>query len=224
MNQSDIIALITAFSVYLIIGYINQFAAENQVYHNINEPPLYDRGHNLIPRLNKIYPDIGVSLIIGYFVIRWGIKYPNVLINYFWIVSVLFMGRVVMLTVTQLPPAIPGCSTVKKGDKLHFKLLKETWNSCIDYMYSGHTLHCVLVALFTMYLSTSVLEKGIIVIATLIEMALIIGSRIHYTSDVLVATLVSILVFFAWPGIGNIKTHVTAGGIYGELLRSKAFN
>ena len=224
MNQQGLIALTTAFAVYLIMGYINQFAAENQVYHNVNNPPLYDRGHNLIPHLNKIYPDIGVVLLIGYFVIRWGIPYSNVLINYLWIVSLLFVGRVILLSVTQLPPAITGCSTVKKGDKLHFKLLRKKWRTCIDYMYSGHTLHCVLVALFTIYLSTHTFEKGIIVAATLIEMVLIIGSRIHYTSDVLIGTLVSILVFFAWPGIGNIKTHVTAGGIYGSLLRSKMFD
>jgi hypothetical protein len=222
--QSNTVELITAFAVYLTILYINQFAAENQVYHNIKESPLYDRVHNLIPRLDKFYPDIGVILLLGYFVIRWGMPYPNVLINYFWIVSFLFIGRVILLSVTQLPPAIPGCSTVKKGDKPHFKLMKQKWNQCLDYMYSGHTIHSVLVALFTMYLSTNALEKGIVIIVTLIEMFLIIASRIHYTSDVLVATLVSILVFFAWPEIRNIKTHITAGGIYGALLRSKMFD
>lgn len=224
MNQPHMVSLTSAFIVYLLMGYVNQFAAENQVYHNINEPPLYDRGHNLMPRIDKIFPDIGLMVVAVYFIIRWCIPYPNVLINYLWIVSLLFIGRVILLSVTQLPPAIPGCSTVKKGDKFHFKLLREKWISCIDYMFSGHTLHCVLIALFTMYLSTHALEKGIIVIATLIEIVLIIASRIHYTSDVLVATLISILVFFAWPGIGNIKTHVTAGGMYGSLLRSKMFN
>ena len=224
MNKSTVISILSAFAVYLMIGYINQFAAENQVYHNINEPPLYDRGHNLIPVLDKIYADIGVIVLLSYFIIRWAIPYPNVLINYLWIASFLFIGRVILLTVTQLPPAVPGCSTVKKEDKLHFKLFKETWKTCIDYMYSGHALHSVLVALFTTYLSTNTFEKVIIFFATLIELILIIGSKIHYTSDVLVATLVSILVFFAWPGIGNIKTHVTVGGIYGTLLRSKIFD
>jgi hypothetical protein len=224
MNQQGVIAITAAFTVYLSMIYINQFAAENQVYHGINDPPLYDRVHNLTPQLDKIYPDVGVALLMGYFVVRWGIPYPNVLINYLWIVSFLFVGRVILLSVTQLPPAIPDCSTKKKGDKLHFKLLKDKWIQCLDYMYSGHTLHCVLIALFTTYLSTNALEKGTIIVATLIEMVLIIGSRIHYTSDVLVATLVSILIFFAWPGIGNIKTHISAGGIYGSLLHSKMFN
>jgi len=224
MNSSDAIALLTAIAVYAVIGYTNLFATENQVYHNINERPLYDRGHNLIPIVSKMWANVGTGLIIFYFVIRWGSRYPNVLTNYLWLVSLLFIGRVAILSVTQLPPAVPGCSTVKKGDKLHFKMKKNNFKECLDYMYSGHTLHCVLVALFTLYLSTHALEKVVIVLAVLAELVLIVGSRMHYTSDVLVATLVSILVFFAWPGIGNVKTHISAGGIYGALLRNKLFN
>jgi len=223
MNQT-VISLLVAVSIYVIMGYINQFASENQVYHNINDPPLYDRGHNLIPLLDKKLPDVGLVLFAMYFIVRWGIPYPNVLINYMWMVSALFIGRVILLTVTQLPPAVPGCSTIKKGDKPHFKLMRKKWHQCLDYMYSGHTLHCVLILLFTVYLSPHAMEKAFIFVMLLIEMTLIIGSRIHYTSDVLVATMVSILVFFAWPSVSNIKSHITAGGIYGSLLRSKAFN
>ena len=224
MNQTDAIALLTALAVYAVIGYANLFATENQIYHNINEPPLYDRGHQLIPIVSTTWANVGTGLIISYFVIRWGSQYPNVLTNYLWLVSLLFIGRVAILSVTQLPPAGPGCSTTKKGDNFHFKLLKKKWKQCLDYMYSGHTIHCVLVALFTLYLSPHALEKVIIVLAVLVELVLIVGSRMHYTSDVLVATLVSILIFFAWPGIGNVKTHIMSGGLYGLLMHSKKTN
>jgi hypothetical protein len=213
--------LFIAISFYLLIGYINQFVSENQVYHNINEPPLFDRLHNLLPFISKKIPDIGLFGFLIYFIIRWGIKYPSTIVNYLWIIGFLFIGRVIVLSVTQLPPAVPNCSTVKPGAKLHFILFKEGWNTCIDYMYSGHTLHCVLVALFTVYLSNNMFEKIIIIMALLIEMLLIIASRIHYTSDVLIATLISILIFFSWPGLGNIKNHINSGGMYGSTLKNK---
>jgi|688.fasta_scaffold455635_2 hypothetical protein len=207
---------------YFLIGYINEFVAENQIYHNINNPPLFDRGHNLIPLLSKTLPNTGLILMLVYFIIRWGFHYPNSLINYMVIIGILFIGRVVLLSVTQLPPALPGCSTIKTGDKLHFRVFGKGWHECLDYMYSGHSLHCVLIALFTLFLSNSIIEKTLIILATLVELVFIIGSRMHYTSDVLVGTLISILVFFSWPGVGNVLKHIYNGGKYGELLKRRA--
>uniref|UniRef100_A0A6C0II71 Sphingomyelin synthase-like domain-containing protein n=1 Tax=viral metagenome TaxID=1070528 RepID=A0A6C0II71_9ZZZZ len=213
--------LVIAIFFYLLIGYTNEFVAENQVYQNINDPPLFDRGHNLLPLLSKRLPDIGLILFILYFIIRWAIQYPTTLINYLWIISLLFIGRVVLLSVTQFPPGLPGCSTVKEGDSLYFNVFRKGWNECLDYMYSGHTIHCVLVTLFTLYLSSSMFEKIAIIMVTLLEIGLIIGSRIHYTADVLVGTLVTILIFFSWPGIDNVVKHIYSGGIYGKMLFKK---
>jgi membrane-associated phospholipid phosphatase len=216
--KSVIKELFIAIIVYLMIGYINEFTAENQIYHDINAPPLYDRGHNLLPLIPKNLPDIGLIIFILYFVVRWGIQYPHALINYLWILAFLFVGRVVLLSMTQIPPALPGCSTVEKGENLYFNVFRKDWNECLDYMYSGHTMHCVLVALFTLFLAPSNWEKILVILFTILELILIIGSRIHYTTDVLVGTLVTILIFFAWPGINNIWENIYKGGIYGVAL------
>lgn len=211
--------LVFAICFYLLIGYINEFVAENQVYHSINDPPLFDRGHNLLPLVSKNLPDIGLISFLIYFIARWGIKKTDTLINYLWIIALLFIGRVILLSVTQIPPALPGCSTVKASDSLYFNVFRKGWNECLDYMYSGHTIHCVLVTLFTLYLSNNIVEKTLVILATILELLLIIGSRIHYTSDVLVGTLVTILIFFSWPGVNNILQHINTGGLYGAILK-----
>jgi hypothetical protein len=211
--------LLIAICIYLSIGYINEFTAENQVYHNINDPPLYDRGHELFPTIRQVYPNYLLISLGCYFILRWCIQYPRVAVNYLWMISFLFAGRVIVLTVTQLPPPVKGCSTVQRGDPLHFHVLKKTWTECIDLMYSGHAIHAVLILMFVLYLSPYKVEKLILFILTIVELFFIIASKLHYTSDVLIATLVSVLTFVSWTDINSIVNHWYHGGIYGRLLK-----
>jgi hypothetical protein len=211
--------VIFAIVAYLFVGYINEFTAENQVYHTVHDPPLFDRGHQLFPVISMNYANGLLIALLFYFLFRWALKHPSTLVNYLWMTTFLFIGRVVLLTVTQLPPPILGCSSVAKGDPLHFKLLQKTWTECMDLMYSGHTIHSVLIALFVLYLSPYAWEKIIISGLTLIELCFIIAGRLHYTSDVLVAALVSFLTFVAWPDISVVVHHWYHGGIYGQLLK-----
>ena len=213
--------LIVAIAVYLIVGYINEFVAMNQIYHSINDPAMFDRGHTLLPIFSKHYPDYGVACFVLYFIVRWGIRYPDAMINYLWIISLLFIGRVIVMSVTQFPPALPNCSTAKAGDPYRFNVFQKGWNECLDYMYSGHTIHTVLVVLFTLFLSNSQVENVAVVLLALLELVFIIGSRIHYTADVLVGSLVTVLAFFAWPGIDTVLENMWVGGRYGMILISK---
>jgi hypothetical protein len=210
--------VLVAIGAYLSIGYINEFTAENQVYHNINDPPLYDRGHEFFPTISQKYPNYLLIAFISYFILRWGLQYPRVAINYLWMISFLFAGRVILLTVTQLPPPVKGCSTVIKGDPLHFHVLKKTWTECMDLMYSGHAIHTVLILMFVLYLSPYKVEKLIVFILTIVELCFIIASKLHYTADVLVASLVSVLTFVSWTDINSIINHWYYGGLYGRFL------
>jgi hypothetical protein len=210
--------LLIAIAAYLSVGYINEFTAENQVYHDIKNPPLFDRGHQLFPTIDQKYPNYLLIALISYFVLRWGVQYPRTAINYLWMISFLFAGRVLVLTVTQLPPPLPGCSTVAKGDSLHFRVLKKTWTECMDLMYSGHAIHTVLIFMFVLYLSPYKLEKLALGIITLVELCCIIASRLHYTADVLVASIVSVLTFVSWTDINTIVHHWYHGGTYGRML------
>lgn len=211
--------IFVALVVYLAVGYVNQYVAENTVSHVMDIPPLYDRGHNALPLFPKKYADIAVVAIVAYFVLRWGIRYPKTLENYLWIATILFVARVFMFSMTQLPPPRPGCSSKKEGDPKHYRVLKKTWQECKDLIFSGHTLHTVLVMLFVLYLAKSPLEKTLVVLASGIALVLIVGSRIHYTVDVLLASLITILIFYSWPGVDSVISNITEGGLYGLALK-----
>ena len=209
-----------ALTVYLIVGYANQFGAENQIIQYEEEhPPLYDRLHNILPVVPKLWTDVLTVGIVTYFILVWGIKYPKTIENYLWIAAILFVGRVLCFTVTQFPPARDECSTRVKGEKVHFRVFQKNWKTCNDAMYSGHTFHTVLALLFILYLSKSTLEKSIVFVVALLNLTFIIASRIHYSCDVLVAILVTILIFYAWPGVDNVVRNILEGGIYGVMLK-----
>lgn len=214
-TQGIIIALVA----YATVGYANAFAEKNQILeYPINNPPLYDRLHNVLPLFPKLYADILAIGLVGYFIIRWGFKYPKIIENYLWIVTFLFIGRVLTFTMTQFPPSRPGCSTRREGDKLITNPFPKDWQSCRDMMFSGHTLHVVLVLLFILYLSKSSAEKTIVFLLVLIELIFIVGSRMHYSCDVFIATLVTILIFYSWPGVDNVFENIVEGGLYGVML------
>jgi hypothetical protein len=220
MKMNTWVGILLALIAYGTVGYANAFAEKNEILqYPIDNPPLYDRLHNIIPVIPRKYADWLAIGLVAYFIIRWGFKYPKVIENYLWIVTFLFIGRVLCFTVTQFPPCHPDCSSRREGDKIIANPFKKGWVSCKDNMYSGHTLHVVLVLLFILYLSKSVAEKSIIFVLVFIELILIIGARLHYSCDVFVATLVSILVFFAWPSVDNVMKNITDGGIYGLMLK-----
>jgi hypothetical protein len=214
--------IIIAIIFYLVVGYINEFVAENQVYHDINQPPLFDRLHNLIPPISAKYANGLLVLLLLYFIFRWGIKSYSVLENYLWIVALLFVGRVIIFSLTQVPPAVTGCSTKKPHSPFHYILMYD-WKECLDYMYSGHAIHSVLIVLFVLMLSKSMFEKIGIGLLVLLELYFIVAARIHYSSDILVGTLMTILIFYAWPGVDKLLDNISSGGLYGKLLNSKSY-
>ena len=219
ISQGILIAVV----VYLIVGYLNEFAAENQVYQAIHQPALFDRGHQWFPVMPQLYTNVVLIGLVVYFLVRWCVKHPKVFENYLWLIALLFAGRVIMFTMTQFPPATTDCSSVARNDPLHFMLMKSDWKECMDYMFSGHALHSVLIALFVWYLSDNMIEKLVVLGVVLLELFLIIASRMHYTADVLVGSLVVILAFYAWPGVNKVTENIQSGGIFGTMLTKKHF-
>lgn len=204
-DQGIIVALI----VYFSIGYLNEFTAENTIWRTINDKPLYDRVYAVVPPISSLWANVGLGLLLVYFVFRWGLKDLKVLENYIWIVALLFVGRVITFSVTQVPPPKAGCSTVEKGHRIRWIPFANGWQECEDEMYSGHTIHSVLIALFVLTLSKSFPEKVVVVLAVMMELFLVIVGRIHYTADVMIGGFMTVLAYLAWPGVDVFLAHLS---------------
>lgn len=201
--------IVVGLLLYGAIGYINQFAAQAQVHHEVDDPPLFDRGHQVLPAMRPLASNVGLVLFVSYFVLRWGVRQPRALQEYIFMLVVLFIGRVIIFPMTQYPPPRPGCSARKPGEPLDPNVFRP-WQECLDLMYSGHTFHTVLVCLFVLYLSEHAWEKALVLALGVVELLLVLAARLHYTTDVLVSVLVSTLLFYSWPGTHDLLRHVRA--------------
>lgn len=194
------ISLISSFLFYIITLYLNEWFAINSPNFEENQKPLFDRGQEIfLYKISGKIPSLILTITMIYFLIRWGLTNSKVLSNYFVLVGILFIIRVFVFMSTITPSPLNKCgSNNTKWDLNNLKwLFIEKDDTCIDNMFSGHTVHITAIFLFTLYFSTFFIEKIIIGILALLIMITLIWSRLHYTSDVLVGFFMTIGYFFS---------------------------
>lgn len=201
-----VIGIFVALSLFGIVGYLNGYYSVNSINREPNMPPLYDNLYQVIPRIDRKYPDNLLTALIFYFIIRWWFENKIVLEHFFIIMTAIFTIRVLSFTVTQEPPPVKGCDEREPGQptRSFFRMAKDLFYSrqCSDLMFSGHAAFTVLIALFTIYYSKLSIEKFIISLIAVIELILIIAGRLHYSSDVIIGTAMTVFAFYSWQHIG----------------------
>lgn len=201
-----VVGIFVSTVLYFIIAYLNGYFAVNSIDKEPNMPPLYDRLYQIIPQISRSYPDDLLIALIVYFFIRWWFSNKIILEHFFIIMTVIFGLRVICFMVTEEPPPIKGCEERKKGQapKGFIEMMREIFysRSCSDLMFSGHAAFTVLIMMYTLYYSKYSIERTIITILCLIELVLIIAGRLHYSSDVIVGSAITVLAFYSWQHIG----------------------
>lgn len=182
---------------YLFISYLNGFLAINLVNKIKFNPTLPDTMYSLLPRISNVYPNILLIFFYGYFIYRFAkIKYSSFFFKLLKCLNVLFTMRIFTFSMTTYPPTLSKCYGRNPGDPIEWNIVKiilsNNDNTCIDYMFSGHTTYFVLFLLFIYEMSNSLLEKTLFTIYVIISIFSIIAGHIHYTSDVIVAIFITI--------------------------------
>jgi hypothetical protein len=193
----------------IIVGILEVILAENVVDMEYNKNPLYDYVHKNVPEINPQIPStIGMWLLL-YPVLRFYNK-PQILTFYFLSSSVLLIGRSFTFTLTQTPPVttMDDPYRTKRCKKTMFKHFGISFTdlpqSCIDNMYSAHTIHSIVPMMIVLLYSRYQYEKIFICIIALLNAFFIIISRMHYTSDVIISVFLSITCPLALKYVFNI--------------------
>lgn len=113
-----------------------------------------------------------------------------------WLLTIIFSYRLIAFTVTHFPPATKEYVYKMENEPMVWNvlgfLITKSFNSCTDYMFSGHAVYFTLLNLSLCDLSHQTIEKKFFFIYTIVGIITIIASRLHYTVDVLIAIIISL--------------------------------
>lgn len=202
--SKEYIHVLLSFLLFLIVAAGDTFFAENTFDYELNRKTLVDVIHNNFPKIKDSIATAIVFLLLGYSFFRFIFIDPSVVTYMFILISIMFFFRIFAFTITQVPP------TYVKGDKdrnqcrrtvlnhVGFSLTKSD-SGCTDYMFSAHTAITIIAGMMVILFSKYPLEVALFACIIPINLFLISSSRLHYTSDVYISTIITSLLLVALP-------------------------
>ena len=169
--------LINVLSFYNENHYESYYSS--RIKNNKTTPKVYDIGHKYLPNIAQ-YEYI-INVILGLVACSFFI-YPKIFLPFCILFLVIIVIRMITIQLTVLPKTT--CDIKTSFDLSGY---------CYDKIFSGHTAFMCLLTLF-LYNLKKMSIYALIIINVLYGM-LIIAARSHYTIDVVVAFIVTLLIF-----------------------------
>ena len=196
MNNVDINIILVFFITQLSLRMVTQIVKDK----NLNTP-LPDIYHGVLPislREWHEYSDWFPALPLMLFIILD--KFKNA-VDFLMMVGILYLIRVISFSLTVLPPPDPNCKCdwEEKPKTLLRKVLNLIYQEgCADLIFSGHTSIMLMSTLFIIYyyFPNNLLVKFLLVLFNIFGCMVIIATRLHYSVDVFMATIITTLLFF----------------------------
>jgi hypothetical protein len=123
--------------------------------------------------------------------------------DFLLLIGIIYLLRAMAYSMTVLPSPSIHCKCEWEDEPNTF--LRSMLNllyqeGCNDLIFSGHTSMMVMSSLFLCYycLNKSVLSQLLLVVYNIIGFIIIIGTRLHYSVDVFIATVITVLLFFSF--------------------------
>jgi hypothetical protein len=188
-RQTSVTEVTLAAAAYVTSAAVNWAFAHAMIEEpGTAAPPLYDLGHSLTRtmRVPEFIPVYAVFIVLGYGLARVILtRRYDLLVTFMRTMTLLYAIRLLAFTMTVMPPARPRRSSVDVS------IVQLPFETCTDYMYSGHAAHMVLVMTL---LSTTVtaLELALGLAVTVVGCCSMVILRFHYTSDVIVGAAMAV--------------------------------
>jgi hypothetical protein len=193
--------MITIFS-YLC--YINGHTFYQERVNNKKiYPKVFDIGHKFLPNFHgNLYLEtlLNGMVVLGPFITEFILGY-KILDDYIYYLAIILIIRMVMINITILPPIKECLKKDENGEDIHKFGIKELFNGhCYDKIFSGH-FASVFLFILILYSKNIFTNIPVLTLYAVFNAILILITRYHYTIDIVVAMLVTLLVYLHVPKI-----------------------
>ena len=188
MNQVDTerTRIIFAFLLFLVYNYFFQYFMHNiGSGHYHNDSRLYDICHKYLPNYEKYELNGNIYIILVFLFTLLKPSYTVLIIFEFvaFIIPILFIRSIFSLF-TVLP---------KSSNCVYNPYTSLVNGGCYDKIFSGHfSTVFVLSLLLNKY---NIITMPIVVLLNIINVLIILSTRIHYTIDILVSFCITYLMY-----------------------------
>ena len=182
-NMNQIFVII---SCLILLYIINIFSNWNELiidsYYNNKQLKIYDIGHKYLPRLNNKYTE-WYNLVLYVVIITTLLVYNHLATTFFMLLVIVYLFRLITINLTVVP----------KRDMCKVTTNFQLNGYCYDNIYSGHA--AVLCIGTLLLYDQQIISLVPLILNNMINAFFIITTRSHYTIDVVIAFIVSILIY-----------------------------
>jgi len=175
--------IIVSLLLINVLSFYNEYHYESyyssRIKNNKTTPKVYDIGHKYLPNIAQ-YEYI-INIILGLAACSFFI-YPKIFLPFLVLFLIIIVIRMITIQLTVLPKTT--CDIKKSVDLSGY---------CYDKIFSGHAAFMCLLTLFLYNLKK--ISIFVLIIINVLYGLLIISARSHYTIDVVVAFIVTLLIF-----------------------------
>mgnify|MGYP001230395086 CR=1 FL=1 len=197
--------LVLSVVVSLVAAVLATWLAWNE---QPNGDPLQDPAFDILPNWSNIeFPIVNLFVICQYVIGALAFKKRTKYVAQFIFVQcVITFLRALTVSISHIPNihVYEYCKTRPTGfiEVLHLMI---THGTCADYMFSGHTATSLLALLFTVYHGNrkccccgKYVAITISLILFVLTVVFLLLQRWHYTMDILIATIITVLLFYLY--------------------------
>lgn len=200
-NSFVIILFICVFLfTQLCLRYVTDIAKTEELHK-----PLPDIYHNALPESMREWHEYSDFMPIVPLVLFHLLDKLNHFYEFWILASIIYLMRAICFSLTVLPSPSRTCKCEWEEGNEPETPLRQFLNiiyqeGCNDNIFSGHTSMMVMSSLFlvTYIVPNSILCKLLLLIYNIIGFIIIIGTRLHYSVDCFLASVINVLLFYAY--------------------------
>ena len=196
---SIIVLFISVFLfTQLSLRYVTDVARKERL-----DKPLPDLYHQALPEEMRNWHEYSDWVPIIPLALFLMVDRGKRMFNMWFLIAIVYLLRAISFSVTVLPSPSTHCKCEWEEEPETFlrSILNVLYQEgCNDLIFSGHTSMMVMSSLYLVhyYLYQSNFCVLMILLFNVIGVLVIIGTRLHYTTDVFLATIINTLLFFSF--------------------------